>query len=129
MLYIKCMAKTTAKDFKLFKQECQKWIDYLGLKDWYIVYEQAGEDIEAKADITYNTTDGVARIRLAKEWDDTDHNDQSIRRTAFHEICELLISKMYTYGKDRFCSDLELKTASHEIIRTLENTLFKDVRP
>ena len=30
--------KTTKKDFELFKSECKKWIDKLGITGWEIYY-------------------------------------------------------------------------------------------
>lgn len=123
------MIKTTKQHFELFKQECEYWIDKLGIECWKILFEHSddvGED--ALANVTYRTNGRIAIIALNKHWRYYETiDDQTLQQTAFHEITELLLANSATMMKSQFgCSEEAIDMEQHIIIRTLENTLFKD---
>ncbi len=97
------MVKTTKKDFKLFKRECRKWINFFGLKQWEVLYfhEPCENDSRAK----YYT---------------------NISSIAFHEVVEGMLFANITFMLTaRGYSKSEIDEVIHPIIRTLENTVFK----
>lgn len=120
--------KTTENHFKLFKAECNKWIEFFGLKDWGVSYVW-GDVEEARAEIAYHCMDRLAVITLGKEWDELGGitiDSEIIRKVAFHEVCELFLGKLTvtTDQLGRILMESEIIEETHRIIRTMENTVF-----
>jgi len=65
-------------------------------------------------------------LKLDVEWEEMPERNE-IKRVAFHEVCELLLASLGWMAKERFNSD-EVDEKIHEIIRRLENTIFKEKR-
>ncbi|WP_304048942.1 hypothetical protein [Desulfovibrio piger] len=113
--------------FALFKSECQKWIDLLGLKDWSVNF--AFEHLESsRAECLVNWTGKSCTIVLGKfPKDDMEIDD--VRKSAFHEVCELLLTDMEFTALDEAIPHDERKVltevARHGVIRRLENSVFK----
>lgn len=122
--------KTTKEHFKIFKEECERWIDILGLKCWNVYYEHEESSSDCYADISYNIVGRVATIGLNKNWpDDTFDIDTETQliRSAKHECFELLLGKLATMAAGKiYSSEDTINEEIHVIIRTLENTLFKE---
>ena len=60
--------KTTAKDFKLFKVECLKWIEVFGLKAWDFYFQHGGVGVGNIAYCERNCNSRVARLSFCKKW-------------------------------------------------------------
>ena len=120
------LVETTDKDFEIFKGECEKWIQYFGLLGWEVSYaHKEFERKEIMADICYNIFSRAAVIRLNLKRPKNECNDQSIKLSAFHEVCELLLGRLTYMAEARFLADGEVEEETHNIIRTLENKIFK----
>jgi len=116
--------KTSKKDFKLFKKECNKWINFFSLTDWEMFFEH--RDIEgARANAVYNNEGRVATLSLATDFGDMITDDE-IRRVAFHEVCEILLGDMGIMIKHYFSYNMAT-TEIHRVIRRLENSVFKNM--
>lgn len=84
--------KTTKKHFEIFKTEADYWIKRFGLLDWEITYEDKCRGEFSLAELYYHVTARFATLRLGKEWPDRHPvNDREVRKSAFHEVCHLLI--------------------------------------
>lgn len=120
--------KTTEKHFKIFQAECKKWIDYFGLKNWQVYY--AHREINGRAEARFNCVDGIANLTLNIKWDEISKdllNDKTVKRTAFHEICELLFGRIHDMVGQRFgLIEEDVGEEIHRIIRILENTMFEN---
>lgn len=120
--------KTSKKDFELFKQECQKWIDYFGLKDWYVIYKHDYCTLErANAEFYANSQDCVIEIILGKDVSD----NYNVSVCAFHEVVEgMLLGRLSSLTDSRFnVTPNVVEKEMHHIVRVLENTILKDVKP
>ena len=120
------MNKTTNKDFKIFRDECRKWIDIFGLKSWSVKYDHrnaAGKDTLASC--CYSVTDRVATLVLSKDWGNDVVDDYQIEKSAFHEVCELFLANIRTLAEYRYTTMLEIDEEVHAVIRTLENVLYE----
>lgn len=120
------MIKTTKKDFELFKSECEKWINFFGLNEWDIKIEHSTDE-KYTCGYNWKHIDNLnAVLTLSTDWDDEqcEYSKDAIKRTAFHEVCEILIGKMSTTCLWSF-SDREVQVLSHDIIHKLENSVFK----
>jgi len=114
---------TNQKHFVLFKRECNKWIRRFGLLDWRVYYRH--EDSVGKARCTIqHLEDRVCIITLSKFWEGIEPTNDEICRTAFHEVCELLLARLYTLSRRRFVGEGEIEEEHHAIIRRLEEAVF-----
>jgi hypothetical protein len=116
--------KTTKAHFELFKQQVAKWVGIYGLKDWevHLSHEEIVGGSRASASI--NIADRIAYIGLSPDWTPMKVNDDEIKKSAFHEVTEILTGPLVGCAETRFLNQGEIGEASHYIIRTLENVLF-----
>jgi len=114
--------KITIEHFEIFKKEIYKWIDIFGLKNWEISIKHKKLPSEDRAETITRVVDRIASIVLNEQWliEPTENN---IKKTAFHEICEVLLARIDFCMVDAVRRD-EQHEARHELIRILENILF-----
>ena len=112
----------------MFKKEAQKWLDYFGMKDWSIYYAQEKLD-GIRAQCSFNCVGGVATLILNTSWDEKDDSfvtNKIVKRTAFHEVCELLLGRLNNMASQRFNLDeMSVEEEIHRIIRILENSVWE----
>ena len=120
------MAKTTKADFKLFKRECEKWIDIFGLHGYEFRYShENSEESDTLADVVWETVHRSSHIVLYENWPDCyEKDDYQIRLCAFHEVFHVFIGKLSNLAKARYIKEREVEEEEHAIIRTLERVLF-----
>ena len=117
--------ETTAEHFEIFKAECAKWIEIFGLKGWRVVYDHSKYSESDLANMEANIAGRVATLNLEPEWKDTHPvTDWDVKRSAFHEVCELLFSRIRIIAESRFIADDETGEEIHNLIRILENTVW-----
>lgn len=118
--------KVTKKDFTQFKKECQKWLDYFGLKNWEVRYIFGGDSSkEGLAGTSIDIEDMLAIIYLCEEISDIDYKQKTMNDLAFHEVCEVFLGRLRELALSRIITRNEVIEANHEIIRTLENVILK----
>ena len=124
------MVNVTKENFELFKKECTKWINYFGLKDWQVHYTHAKIE-RSRAQCCFNCVGRIATMTLNTKWDEINKdfvNDNNIKKTAFHEVCELMLGRLNDMVSQRYeLSELDVEEEIHRIIRILENTVFEQV--
>ena len=115
--------KTTKKDFEIFKEECDKWIKFFGLTDWRIAYEWI--DIEtSNANNTYDSQYKWSVITFSKNYDSF-YSETNVKKTAFHEVCHLLVSGFEFLYSQEFRNESMLNRESESFCRIMENSVFK----
>lgn len=120
---------TSNSAFKAFTDEVGFWQRHLGLTDWQIDVELGDEKPCNRATTLIDSDGHSAVIVLERTWvegatrEDADEN--KVRRTAFHEVCEIMVddlengtSQLSVVEKNR------ARVAAHALIRRLENCLF-----
>lgn len=116
--------KTTDKDFETFKREFYLWQAHFGLMGWEVFFRH--EDLDgAFACISCNLVGRIATVKYNTECDKRDYSDDNIRRSAFHECCELFLARIVGLANYRHTTEDEITEEAHNIIRTLEKTVFK----
>ena len=118
------MAKTTAKHFGIFRSECLKWIGIFGLTDWHIEVKHKAHRVDALASIWSDTVNRLAYLYLEPDWGTDDITEERLRLSAFHEVCEVLVTPLNICARSRFINESEIDEATHIIVRTLENVLY-----
>lgn len=120
--------KTTKAHFKLFKDECRKWIGKFGLLDYEIHYTH--DDYEGSFAYCVhpdNRDDRIFTLGLSRNL--IDGYDESnvlwhIKHAAFHEIMEILLYPFQYLAETRFICRDEIDNERHRVIRILENVIF-----
>ncbi len=114
---------TTKKDFEIFKEECEKWLDYFGLKDWncYYYHEKLDKD---DAQTIGSINDKQAVIKLNTEWSEKD-DGYELKKTAFHEVIEVLLIKLRCMAEGTYpANEYTIDEECHSIIYRLTHTIF-----
>ena len=83
------------------------------------------EDDDSLAYTRFNVPNRSISIVLAKNWGDRVVTDIEIDKTAFHEVCELLMMRIRFIAEARFLTDEETGEEIHNIIRILENVVWE----
>ena len=116
--------KTTKKDFRLFKKECRKWIEFFGLKQYECRYFH--DKCDGRAEFYTDITGGLFSVTLNTEFNNCKITKREIKMVASHEIVEgLLFANAISLCFERGYDSNEVDNAFHPIVRTLENTVFK----
>lgn len=122
------MVELNEQDFQIFKDEAKYWIDKFGLKDWRIGFEFKKHDNDAYAQCDSQLLGRWAYLILNK-WQDEKPSFIQIKKSAFHEVCEVLFQELrrtalnenIPYDERVILTD----AAAHGVIRRLENSVFK----
>lgn len=121
------MREVTEKEFEIFRKEAKWWIEFFGLSDWRVFFDFYKLDNDVFAECHTGMEDKTATLVLNK-WNDIKEEHMDIERTAFHEVCELLLNDMEMIALDDeipFEKRRELAAgARHGVIRRLENSIF-----
>ena len=122
--------KTTPEHFEIFKAECKKWIEIFGLKNWRIDYIHKKLSSDSRAQTTFNCVSSIATIFFNTKPDEEDEYKftvETVKKTAFHEVCEILLGRLSLMVGQRYAlHELDVEEATHQIIRILENVLWKE---
>jgi len=117
--------KTTKKDFQEFKKECEYWIKYFRISGWEIHFIHSS-DPDGRACCFWDEPGRISTISLNLSWSMTPVKNE-IKRTAFHEVCELLLARLQNQAME-IKAKLYVSETAHEIIRVLENSIFIEKR-
>lgn len=121
------MRQLTESDFAIFKAEVEKWIALFGLKDWAVTFDFSPLE-NSRAECCVNWHAKAALITLG-QFPRGEVTQDDVRRSAFHEVCELLLTDMEFTALDEAIPYDERKVltevARHGVIRRLENSVFK----
>jgi hypothetical protein len=115
--------RLSQKHFKLFRSECEKQLERLGLKGWKVYYQFKKLDNSfGRADWSYSGR--VATISLATNFPKPYENlEQQIKETALHECLEILLSPISDMAGSRDYHGDSFTKEIHTVIRTLEKVL------
>lgn len=115
---------TTKGAFELFKKCVMYWIKHFGLYGWDIRLLHQ-EDEDSLAYTKFNVLNRSASIVLSKNWGDRIVTDIEIDKSAFHEVCELLMMRVRFAEEARFVSTEKMGEEIHTIIRTMEHLIWE----
>jgi hypothetical protein len=124
---------TTQQKIQFFTNEVQYYIEYFGLIDWKLfVNEINKEEVEKEKELCATCYVGEIEnrhvvISYNKEWINEENCLQTISQVAFHEVMELMLSRLNAFSNSRefYIPESIIIEEIHKIIRTLENKVFK----
>lgn len=99
----------------------------MGLSGWQIFYVKKkleGSYAECTADIENRNASIILNSEFANEMVTKD----IIRISAFHEVCELWFARIEAMTRARFITERDIREEIHNLIRILENTIYKEKR-
>ena len=111
--------KYTKKDFEVFKKECQRLINLLGLNGWEVVYYWTQLVKGRFAEINTESKNMTAGISFTKTIEVDDSYVDNIKSHAQHEVFHLLLGKMSDLAKARYLNEDEIYSAEEEVINIL----------
>jgi len=117
------MPRSTAKHFKVFKEECEKWLKIYGLQRYRVFYEH--DELEnCLGGCNTDQPSMQAVIQLGKDWHSNPLNNKEVKIVAFHETTELLLARLHDLATARNSPMEDIHSARHEVIRVLERILY-----
>jgi len=115
--------KLSQEHFTLFKAECEKQLERMGLKSWRVFY-QFKKLKDSFGNAQWNYSGRVATITLARDFPEPyDNLEEQIKQTALHECLEILLAPMSDIAGSRGYSPVDCDKEIHSVIRTLEKLL------
>ena len=115
--------KLGQKEFKIFRDEFLYWADTYGLRGWEFIFKY-GEDPDNRAFIQRELESRIVVISLADEWIGLPPDEFNLKRVAYHEAFELLLSKLVDLCMERSVSEKQVIEEVHNLIRIFENHHF-----
>lgn len=127
------MQLITDEQFKLFKDEVERWLTQFGLLEWSVTVNRdvicAGSKAWTQANITGRSV-GI----FINEDAECHKDDNDIRKSAFHEVLELLLwdyEDICINSGTRFATDKvrceAIESARHAVLRRIENGIFSNI--
>lgn len=118
---------TTDKDFKIFKSECKKWLQFFGLLQWDVSYKHDDEDMTCHASVICDVPSMTALVTLTKTIDiPYAITENDIRKSAFHEVLEIMLWHLtYEAEQSPRATSETIAAITHDIIHRFENTVFE----
>ena len=117
--------KTSPQDYHTFEGAVLDEIEAWGLTEWDVRFDHepregqdawCGYEYEQKQ-VCFGLTDDIS---------DSEYSEKFLKKLAFHEVCELLISELITLARMRTISSEDLTRAAHCVIMRLQNRIFHD---
>ena len=119
------MAKTTKKQFNMFRREIKNLLKLYGLMDWEVIYCHEQIDGRAIATTAPELESRIVVFTLNMRYisDDPPMSDIELKAIALHEVLELLFTKL----EDMVCKSniTAAREEVHAIIQTLINVGVK----
>lgn len=112
------------REFAMFKAECQRWVQALGLTDWRLHYE-FDECDKALATVNRDYEGRCATITLSTFLENVHRHEavETVKSSAKHEILHLLLGELDWLNGKRIVSGDVWAAAEHGVMRRLEKVL------
>jgi hypothetical protein len=122
---------TLKTKIKFFKEEVNYWIDYFGFYDWELDFEEETDENNRASLATGSNnkefdSDRIATIFYEKGWLKEENNKKQIAKISFHEVIELMLSKLrdFSINRSTYISEREVDDEIHRIVKIMENKVF-----
>lgn len=114
--------KVTKQHFEIFKKECERCIDRLGLSEYQ--FRITNEKLDGnRAEVDYNQVMlGIIYIRLNTTINDNIPNED-FKRMARHEMAHALTSELLYLTEERYISSEQVSLAAEKIANRLSTIL------
>ena len=114
--------KLKAKDYQWCYNKMKYWQKELGMMNMKF-YLHFNKDLESRGVCSTQWEGRIAEITLCEGYEF--QNKQDLEMTIFHEVCEAMLSPLSVELTVQGVSNEKAQYMSHEVIRRLENLMFK----
>ena len=117
------MTKLTEKHFKIFQQECERWLEKLKLDNWEVNFGwDEDKNDNSRASCSSELSNYITTIFLNRVWN---YEPQIVEllRVAKHEVIHLLLARFSGNARARYLSIDDLDESEEELVRKLEKLL------
>jgi hypothetical protein len=114
--------KTTARDFRIFRSECERLVKSWGLTGWNIRCEHGTGSVACRAQYTCDISNRVLWLRLSCDWDVVPMRALLIE-AARHEVAHGVLGPLDCLNENRFVTRDEHNAAVHEVVHHLVRLL------
>lgn len=122
--------QTTDEEFEIFQRSVRYWIEKFGLKGWRISFNQRSMgDKGYFAELDYHMMNRSCVFCFTLDYKKISEVEFDPDNLGFHEVSELLMSRLRVLSSERFISEDEITEEIHAIIRMLENTVYHPLPP
>jgi len=111
----------TNKHLKIFKKECEYWIEHFGLK--HLFWTFCLTDVACLSCVYYDDEAKNAAVALATDWGEEKPTNYKLRECAFHETLEGMFAPIEDCAAKK--RKKEARKHVHELIAILQETVFK----
>ena len=120
------MPKTQPKDYEIFKEECEYWLDKFNLRTYDVAYthSNAAGNVDCCAYCKVDNEGCSAILGLSKTWDGFLPLEYQVRKFAFHEVLELLFAQAEDIMQSRYVTKESIENVKHIFIQRLINAFF-----
>jgi len=117
----------TEKHFKIFREECGRWVKHFKLDNWDIHYRWQ-DDMDNRASLRSDLRGYMATFFLSREWDNCEGMsakdiEEEVGHVAKHEAIHLLLVRLSTNAKVRYVQECDLEESEEELVTKLEKLL------
>jgi hypothetical protein len=114
--------RPSSEQAKKFDAFIKHWQGVLSLNQWRI--EPGSRPIKnAMASVEFDISAKLATYRLG-DFGGTEINDESLSKTALHEILHVLLQDFMVAARDPRTTDDQLEALEHGVINVLEKVLY-----
>ncbi len=119
------------RHFDIFKDEARKWLAYWGLTEWEVFFVFEPNTDGSRARCYTKHLDKICHLALNTRPDLCEPpSETSIRKSAFHEVLELLLSSLTFIALDEEIPHDEreglTESETHAVIRRMEKAMFTE---
>ena len=118
--------ETTKENFTYFIKECEHWIEKFHLREWEFRFRHKDHK-NSLAWYKYGWEGRLVTIGLSIKWDEIETTKYNLSKSAFHEVCEILLANLESTARLDICpsQEQELTASKHSIIRRMEWAIWE----
>ena len=120
--------KRYGRNVDYFKKRVKYYFfEVFHMYDYELDLTEQNSDFAKATTYWYPIEDGQGKIEICytKTWlNDIDTKLDEIDKTAFHEVCETILSELQQISRARFITEKDIPNAVHRVIRRFENIIF-----
>ena len=105
---------------KRFKKHCLRYQKVFRLYEWDLFIEYSDNEKTQLGSMNSNWNSSSARVMLNKNYP---HTEATLKRTAKHEMIHLLLERLDSLARQRFCNDESIESANEHLVNRLMNLI------
>jgi hypothetical protein len=114
---------TLKQKIDYFIKEATRFIELHGLHNYCVYFEEETENLDCRANCEMPDSNRQLTIGYSTSWLKKENDLTEISKVAYHEVLELLFSKLREMASNRLII-VQVDDEIHKLIRLMENLYF-----